>query len=428
MRRTTHLQAGFGRRPINAPVGTVMDGPRAQGGTTGCHDDLFARALWLEQAHGRVVLVGLDLLYAERHTVDRLKGAISRRFGLAPAEVLLNFSHTHAAPAFSHWAYGNSPDPLYVERVEAALLGALGQARSGLQPARLSAGLARTRLPVSRRRPNAAGRIEFRPNPAAEVCAALPFFFVRDATGAVLSLVFSVSCHPSIIYLHDTSADYPGAAAVVLDRHFHTDGALFLQGAGGDAKPRQIATEGDKWRQGDWADVTAAGDQVAAEVVACSDGAREVRPDLRVVLDDIEFPLAAPPPSADLGTVGDPRPTRRLWAADMRRRLEFAGALPACAPVALHGVRLGADLRLVGLEAEATGEVGNLILRHFPEGVTFPLGYTNGAQLYLPTDKQLAEGGYEAESCWEYHWPANLMPGIDARISQALARLEREGF
>jgi hypothetical protein len=423
------LRAGFGRRTINAPVGTVMDGPRAAGGTTGCHDDLFVRALWLEQGTRQIALIGLDLLYAERHTVDRLKGAVSRRLGLRADEVLLNFSHTHAPPAFSHWAYGNVPDHLYIEQVEAALVEALTEARSGLQPARLFAGQAQTRLPVSRRRPNASGQIEFRPNPQAEVCTALPFFLVKDARDAVLSLVFSASCHPSIIFLHDTSADYPGAAVAALNGHFGTEGGLFLQGAGGDAKPRQIvavATSGSpvEWRQGDWHDVEAAGQEVAAEVIARAAEAREVQPDLRVFLGDIAFPLCAPPACAELDHVADPRPTRKLWVADMKRRLDFLGRLPASAPVALHAVRLGDGLRLIGLEAEVTGEVGDLILRHFPMGVTFPLGYTNGTQFYLPSDKQLAEGGYETESCWEYHWPANLAPGIDARISQALARLK----
>ena len=90
--------------------------------------------------------------------------------------------------------------------------------------------------------------------------------------------------------------------------------------------------------------------------------------------------------------------------------------------------QLGRGLRLIGLEAEVTGELGNLILRHYAEGVTFPLGYTNGTQFYLPSDKQLAEGGYEAESAWEYHWPAPPAPGIDARLVAALESLKEHGI
>jgi neutral ceramidase len=416
------MKAGFARRAINAPVGTVMDGPRMSGGTTGCHDDLFVRTLWLEQGKRRIALVAYDLIYTERAGVDGLKGAISRCFGLKADEVLINFSHTHAPPAYCHWAYGNVPDPLYVEKVEALTIEALAEARGRLKPARLVAGQTTTRVPLSRRRPNGQGKIEFRPYEEGEVCAALPFFLVKTGRGRVLSVVFSVSCHPSIIHLHDTSADFPGAACAALNKHFKTEGALFLQGTGGDAKPRQIWSDGDKWKQGDWADVEAAGQEIARAVIAAADQAQPIEPDLRVGLVDVEMPFGKRPSRDDLQAVTEPR-IRKSWAEEMLRRLDFSGTLPASAPVALHAVQLAKNLRLIGLEAEATSAIGNLILRHFPKGVTFPMGYTNGTQFYLPDDRQLAEGGYESESCWEYHWPANLAPGIDARLSTAIQAL-----
>jgi len=420
------LKAGFARRTINAPVGTVMDGTRSAGGTTSCHDDLFVRVLWLEQGRRRVVFVALDLLFTERPGIDRLKGAISRSLGLKAEEVLVNFSHTHAPPAYSHWNYGNLPDPLYIEAVEAMTIQALGEARGRLQTAHLFAGAATTRVPLSRRRPDGKGKIEFRPYAEGEICPALPFFLVKTGRGRVLSLVFSVSCHPSIIYLHDTSADFPGAACAALNRHFQTEGALFLQGAGGDAKPRRIRDAGDKWRQNGWDDVEAVGSEIAGEVIAAVDRAQPVAPDIRLALRDLELPLSRLPDKAELERVLEPR-QKKVWAAEMLRRLEFCGQLPAVAPVALHAVRLGANLRLLGLEAEVTSAIGNLILRQFPQGVTFPMGYTNGTQLYLPDDRQLAEGGYESESCWEYHRPANLAPGIDAKVVGALAELKEKG-
>jgi hypothetical protein len=419
------MDAGFGLSEINAPVGTIMDGQRTQGGTTGVHDPLFVRALWLRHGGAQAAVVAFDLLFAERDLTDRLKGAAGRALGLRAEELLLNFSHTHSAPCFCRWAYGGPPDPAYVDKVEAAMIAALRRAREAARPARPFAGMAQSRLPVSRRRPNAQGKIEFKPNLDGPVLSALPFCLLKDDAGKVAALLFSVSCHPSSIFSHDITADFPGPAVAALNRHFATEGAIFLQGCGGDAKPRTNLA-GDKWRHTEWADVEAAGRQVAAEVIARAGDAREVTPELRATLTEIEFPLTPAPDRNALECVNNLRQTP--WAADMLHRLDFLGRLPDRAPVLLHALQLGRGLRLIGLEAETTAPIGALLLRAFPEGVTFPLGYTDGMQLYLPDDRQLAEGGYEAESAWEYHWPAPLAAGIDARLTEALERLKAQGF
>ena len=67
--------------------------------------------------------------------------------------------------------------------------------------------------------------------------------------------------------------------------------------------------------------------------------------------------------------------------------------------------------------------LGLLILREFNRGVTFPLGYSNGCQIYLTTDAMLPEGGYEVDSYWEYHWPAPLAPGGEKVLEDALRQL-----
>lgn len=420
------MDVGFGQSEINAPAGTIMDGQRSQGGTTGVHDPLFARALWLKSDGAQAAVLSLDLVFAERDIVDRLKGAASRAVGLRADELLLNFTHTHSGPCFSRWCYGGPPDPAYVDKVEGAIIAALRQARNAVRPARVFAGMAESQLPLSRRRPNAQGKIEFLPHPAGEVCRALPFCLFKDPAGKVVSLLFSVSCHPSTIFSHDITADFPGVAVAALNRHFATDGAIFLQGCGGDAKPRANAVNNERWRHSEWSDVDAAGGMVAQEVISRAGDAREVAPELRLSLTDIDFPLQPAPDRSALESVNNLRQTP--WAADMLHRLDFFGRLPDRAPVAMHALQIGRGLRLIGFEAEMTAPTGKLILNAFPEGVTFPLGYTNGTQLYMPDDRQLAEGGYEAESAWEYHWPAPPASGIDARLRQALQGLREKGF
>ena len=118
---------------------------------------------------------------------------------------------------------------------------------------------------------------------------------------------------------------------------------------------------------------------------------------------------------------------KRLWAERQIALLDRHGALPGSVPVTTHGIRIGKDVRMVGLEGEPVAELGNHIIRFYGGGVTFPLGYTDGAQLYLPTDAMLDEGGYEVESYYEYGFPAPLAKGIEQVLDGSLAALRESG-
>ncbi len=87
-------------------------------------------------------------------------------------------------------------------------------------------------------------------------------------------------------------------------------------------------------------------------------------------------------PSGYEAVLADPNSdlNHRLWAEDKLAWLKRGQPLPASVPITLHSITLGQGLRLVGLEGEPVAELGNLILRECGDGVTFPLGYTNGAQ------------------------------------------------
>jgi len=422
------MKAGFGKEKITPPLGMPMEGLGQEGGCRSVHDELWCRALALEQSGKRLLIVALDVLFFERPVVDRFKAALFREFRIAPDAVLLNTSHTHAGPRVSSWAYSDGPEPRYLDLVEQSILSAAGTALRRMSPVQVQTGAARTDLPVSRRKAGPDGVARWAPCRTAEVCRHVPFCVFRKRNGDVLSVAVSVSCHPSMIYSLDISADYPGVVVRRLNRFFGTDGAIFLQGAGGDTKPRQIAVAEERWRQGTWSDVNAAGNEVAEAVMEAARASLAGTDDeIACSLLTIKWPLEKPPgrrffeklASDDAAPLG-----RKRWAADMLRSLDISGSVPTHADIQVHGVQIGSGLRMIGVEAELVGELGNLILRKYPRGLTFALGYTNGTRIYLPSDRMIPQGGYEVDSYWEYHWPAPLRPCTGRLLASALRRLD----
>jgi len=433
--------AGLASRPINPPAGTRMAGfgDRDQArGVVGVHDDVCVRALYLEHGSEAALVLGYDLLFFCRENADRLKGALGRALDLRPRQVLVNCSHTHCGPSVGLWAYERTtvPDWDYLALVEARTLAAACEARDRARRVRLRAGAGRSRLPVSRRRLNTRGKAEWRPDREAEVCPHLPVCLIEDDAGGPIALLFSVSCHPSTTGGWDVSADYPGSACRRLDEHLGQPCSLFLQGAGGDAKPCVIAEAsapggpGPSWRRGGWDDVDHAGAIVAGEVKAVVDaGLAPVAPALACAVTEIHCPLAAPPGLAELEEIacgGDE--VRRLWAREQLQRLERDYPLPKAASLLVQGLKLGEGLRLIAVEGEPVGDLGRVMLEHYADGVTAPLGYSNGMGLYLPSSRMLAEGGYEVGSFHEFGYPARLAPGVEQHLVRALAELRAAGI
>ncbi len=207
--------------------------------------------------------MGFDLLFFSREEADRYKGAIGRKIDLAPSQILLNTSHTHTGPKVGSWIYDPPSDPLYLQQLEEAIVRAACQARDAAVDVTLWAGVTRTGLPLNRRLKQPDGEIAFAPNPDGPVCDALPVCLFKALDGQPVCLLFSVSCHPSTIGGFEISAEYPGVAMAQLDAHLGRTASLFLQGAGGDTKPRMVGQGRERWRAGNWDDVAAAGSMVA---------------------------------------------------------------------------------------------------------------------------------------------------------------------
>ncbi|MBM3473420.1 MAG: hypothetical protein FJX75_09145 [Armatimonadetes bacterium] len=347
--------------------------------------------------------------------------------GLLPRQVLLNASHSHVGPSVGTW-YRAPTDQGYISQLEAATLRAAREARDAAQPVTLQAGVGRSTVPMNRRKTED-GQTVLAPNPNGFVYDKLPVVIFRGADGAPACVLFSISCHPSMMSGWEISGEYPGAAMAKIDEHFGRPCSLFLQGVGGDAKPRLMGEGRERFQAGTWEDMDRVGEIAAGEVLGCTDLA-DVRPRLSSAVTEVDWPLEKPLSrdeyaaiAADAGA-GE---VRQGWAEDIVDALDAGKALPKAVALTLQGIRLGEGLRIVGIEGEATAPWGPIMEGFYGEGISVPLGYCNGEGLYLPTSEQIPEGGYEVYSFWEYGLPAQLAPGFEGVLRAGLRRLRSEG-
>jgi len=436
------MQAGFSRVPITPPAGTPMIGfarrDRA-GGCTGVHDPLYASLVYLSHAGAEVLIGSFDLCFLARDDTERLKTAIGRAVGLQAHEVLLASTHTHAGPATGTWAYAEDlpPRDAYLAELETATVRAATEAKTTARDATLWAARGRTTVPMSRRRKGPDGKVTFGPSPEGTICDSLPLVMLKDGAGRPITLMFSISCHPSTAGGFDVSSDFPGVARAAIDEHLGAEVSMFVQGAGGDAKVAASAA-GTRWKGNDWNVIDTAGQTLAQEVIGLLEtGLAEVEPAVASALVEVPLGLAEPVSRDAFQAIADKNPddgptpyedVRIRWARRLLARLDAGEALPDSVPLRVQGMQLGRDLRLVAIEGEAVGELGLHIERQFERGITIPVGYANGQGLYLPVAHMLPEGSYEVESYWEYGAPAPLAEGAEAAIDRAMPTLREQGI
>jgi hypothetical protein len=291
-------------------------------------------------------------------------------------------------------------------------------------------GETRTDMPMSRRLLDSSGKAQFAPNPDGTVYDYLPMCLFEAADGSPVCLLFSVACHPSAICDFLISADYPGTAMRLIGARLGSQCSMFLQGVGGDAKPRTLVQDGQFRCSAEGAEE--AGRLVGECVVAALNGGLQpVEPALAARFEEVHCEMAPIPERSFFEALADESERdelRREWARYTLRKLDRGEELPRVIPLSVHGIKLGNGVRLVGLEGEAVAELGHVIRSFFGSGITFSLGYTDGCQLYLPTEKVLNEGGYEAVSYYEYAWPAPFAHGVEGAVNEALLRLRASGI
>jgi len=416
--------------------------------------DLWVRALALEDAGGgRGVLVSAEILGFPPSLARSIREEARRRFGLADGRLLLSATHTHNGPVMPdrpsleiyHGFTEEETRPVhaYANVFRARVLEAIDRALSGLRPARLSWARGRATFGANRRQ---------KINPNGPNDPDVPVLSVAGAEGNAVATIFTYACHCTTV-MADTffryHSDYAGAAAEDLERARPGLTALFVAGCGGDINPDP---------RGKVELIREHGAALAAAVEETRSRLRPVAGPLKVSWREIDLPLEKAPGRDLLGPLLQykiaarvspevekslPIPERRelsvhaaqrRHAREMLRRME-RGPLPTSVPFPILIWRFGSDLTLVALSGETCVDYALRLKRELGPERTWVAGYANEVACYIPSDRVLSEGGYEAGwlpdpgravaggSIMWYGWPAPLAPGLEDRIITGVHRM-----
>lgn len=391
--------------------------------------DLNAKALALEDARGtRFVIVTIDVIGFPREFRDAVEKEVMARHGLRPEALLLSASHTHCGPEIRAWRATQAWDlpaeqielgKKYAETLQAKVVDLVGRALKDLAPGQLSYTHGRSGVAMNRRLATERGYV-ISPNADGPVDHDVPVLVVAGPDGKMRAILFGYACHNTTLDFYQFCGDYAGFAQLDIEETHPGTVALFIQGCGGDQNPTPRRTL-------EWAKQH--GRAVANGVEqALASKPRPVRGPLKLALGEATLELSAPPSVEELKKqASSTNKYESRHAQELLKDVE-AGRTRSTYPYLVQVAQFGDDLTMVGLAGEVVVDYSLRLKRELSgprvEGVppsdrgqdardtrtpspqspaVWVAGYCNEVFGYVPSQRVLQEGGYEAKDSILYY-------------------------
>jgi len=369
----------------------------------GKYNDLEAFAVVFDNGETRVGILALDALSLTEYFIDRIR-EVGAELEIAPERMLINCSHTHCGPSFGVVKGAWELDKEYLAETREKLCGLLREAVDDLEESKLDYTVGVCTMGINRRRKDAEGKCAgMVPGPAEPMDMDVPVLRVLTPEGDMRAVVFSYACHPTTMGGYLIGTDYPGPARELLREAIPGCTPIFLQGCGGDVKPRSVDPVTKRFGGATVETVYEIGHELARAVEAALCGEPE---ELGQELDGAsiiaQLPMIGDPTEEQLAHYEAGNEYGRGWAAWVRKTLAEKGKLTDYAPMEVQALRIG-DVYLLGMSGEICVGVGLELKEKLPEVKLWTLGYSNLICTYFASRGEHAAGGYEVTSSFIYY-------------------------
>jgi len=341
-------------------------------GHKGIHDNLYARALVLDDGAAQVALVACDLISFPNGLWQQIVERVSPESGIPVTHILLAGTHTHGAPTPVRPGTGDARQAAYAGKVEEGVATAVRQAQAALEPARVGAGAGRASVAVNRRARMADGRWWLGQNPDGPTDRTVAVVKFETPAGRPIALLVNYGVHGVVMgpRNQEITADLPGAASRLIEQHYGDQVVgIFTGGAAGDQNP--IYGPGTEFPQ-----VAALGQILGEEA-------------LRVATEVRTWPHARLRAAQRVVTC----PGQKL-AQGARPRTEYVFEDAGPVDIRLSLLMIG-DIAVTGVSGEVLTMIGQRLKRESPYAATLMVTNANGSSGYLADDASYAQVSYE---------------------------------
>lgn len=401
------LKAGCAKVDITPPVGVWLSGYSSRNKPSeGISDELYAKALVLDDGQNKIAIVSADLLWVPLETTNEIRELVKQKIGIPENNVLICATHTHFGPKIDKirkdWpdTPNSKVDKSYVEKLTKRIAESILTAAKKLKPVKL--GVVKgdiSEIVYNRRTKKPDGKVAmtFRLPPAdpnlvfGPIDPQVGILRVEDTSGAFVGTIVNYACHPVCgatdnQEFYSISADYPGYTSRVVEQ-MEGGICLFALGTAGNMNPVRIEGENHRSRIG-----KALGGEVLRRLQFVSTS-EDIA--LKALKKQVTLPLKKDLPAERIRDVNKPE---EIIATE------------------IQVLRIG-DIYILGLPGEVLVEVGLEIKKKAGIENLFIISLSNDACGYVCLSQAYDEGGYEPG------WGTNLAKGAGEIIIKEALKL-----
>ena len=229
------LRAGAGKVAITSTQDEFPYTAPGERPYVGIHDEVYARALLLDDGQRRVAVVLVEV--TKLPDPEGLVQKIAHELSIPASNVLIAATHTHNTPlVFFHEKEPNALQAKEIERLTRGALEAVRQAKAQLQPARIAFGRGTAWININN------GELTGKPfDPHGPSDKTLDIVKVSKPDGAPLALLINYASHGEVMFRsatkdggYEVSGDLPGAISRLLESQSGAPVVLSSPAAEGD--------------------------------------------------------------------------------------------------------------------------------------------------------------------------------------------------
>ncbi|MCA1321591.1 hypothetical protein LC085_16925 [Bacillus tianshenii] len=377
------------------------------------HSPLFLNTFYFEVgAKTTVILIG-DVIWWDTELVQKWRRTLSEKFHIDPEGFCFHTTHNHSGPQTSEafTSLLGDADPDYLDSLEALIIESVGAAKNDKEQVTATRRVTRCEIGVNRRTPMD-GVIVMQPNPGAFVDHTVSIISFEKENSEVKGMLIHYACHPTSTDANVVSSEFPGQCCSLIQNQYGNAVIGFLQGCSGEVRPALI--KDNEFYRGDTDVMEEVGARLASSVLQAlkeQEGERLEMTFLEAKVKSIPLSFQEGYPTASELEEG----VLEIWREHVKKH--WPPRRPS--KLELQILQFGKMLSFVCFNGEMVQAYGEYVKELCPGSLA--MGYSNGMVGYIPTVRQIGEGGYESEGfIYYFGLPAPFQKGIEVSIKNAI--------
>ncbi|RLD34106.1 MAG: hypothetical protein DRI73_04435 [Bacteroidetes bacterium] len=413
------LEIGASSVKITPPLGIPMAGYYHDRGAEKIHDDLYAKAIVIENDGVKVAIVSCDIIKVTSGIVAEVRNLVQKSIGINPDYVMIGATHSHTGPVISD---KNNKDKMrgksskiqdeYLSKLPGLIAESIIKANSALMPAKISLGLGQEEsISFNRRFFMTDGTVGWNPGkmnpniikPAGPIDPDVFVLYSETTDGNPISTYVNFALHLDNVSKNEISADLPYTLSTILGKIKGEEMVtLFSQACSGNINHINVKSPE---KQTGHINAQRLGSVLSGEVIKTYTRLQTLDINkISVKKEIVKLPL----PEISPDEIDDARITAATYGtSEVAPFMELVKSIKILDVYERKGNPIDAEIQvfalgdkcaIVSLPGEIFTELGIYIKNRSPYPYTIITELTNNCIGYIPDRKAYIEGNYEPVS------------------------------